>query len=236
MFLFNYARPSIILLAAAVVPAILILLYVYKKDKNEREPWGLLFQLLGFGAVTTACASLTETWGSFILEKVPWQSERSYYFWMMFFVVAVSEEGFKWLALRLRTWKNPNFNCTFDAVVYAVFVSLGFAILENIKYVFAYGFTTAIVRAITAVPGHACFGIFMGVFYGEAKKRSLSGNKAGSALFNWLAVLVPIFLHGLYDYCASVSKTLWFIVLVLVIFLAAFIVVKKASKKDERIQ
>ena len=64
------------------------------------------------------------------------------------------------------SWRNPNFNYLFDAVVYAVFVSLGFAAFENIKYVFTYGLSVALTRAVTAVPGHLSFSVFMGIFYG----------------------------------------------------------------------
>ena len=83
---------------------------------------------------------------------------------LYFVIVAIAEESSKYFFLKKRTWNNPEFNCQYDGVVYAVFVSLGFALWENINYVLSYGFSTAIVRAITAIPGHACFGVFMGVF------------------------------------------------------------------------
>ena len=89
---------------------------------------------------------------------------------MYFGVVAFSEEGAKYFLLKRRTWNSAAFNCQFDGVVYAVFVSLGFALWENISYVLMYGLSTALVRAVTAVPGHACFGVFMGVWYGLAKR------------------------------------------------------------------
>lgn len=89
----------------------------------------------------------------------------------LFVIVAIAEESSKYFFLKKRTWNNPEFNCQYDGVVYAVFVSLGFALWENINYVLSYGFSTAIVRAITAIPGHACFGVFMGVFYGLARKQ-----------------------------------------------------------------
>ena len=96
---------------------------------------------------------------------------------LYFGVVAVSEEGFKFLLLHRRTWRESEFDCCFDGVVYAVFLSLGFALWENIRYVLAYGFATAVARALTAVPGHACFGVFMGAWYGAARREAaLAGN------------------------------------------------------------
>ena len=67
---------------------------------------------------------------------------------MYFVVVAISEEGFKYVLLKKRTWKSREFNCEFDGVVYAVFVSLGFALWENIFYVLSYGFATAVARLV----------------------------------------------------------------------------------------
>ena len=117
-------------------------------------------------------------------------------------VVAMSEEGFKYLFLRLRTWRSPHFNCSFDGVVYAVFLSLGFALWENIQYVRLFGFATALARAVTAVPGHACFGVFMGTWYGLANAGS-SRKGRRSRFYRWMAFLVPALLHGLYDYIAA---------------------------------
>ena len=157
-----------IMIAAAVLPAMVLLIYVYRKDVTEKEPGNLLVNLLLLGALSTVFASITELLGQYVLDSISFESETLKNAILYFIVVALSEEGFKYLLLRYRTWKEPNFNCTFDGVVYAVFVSMGFAIIENIKYVFAYGLATALVRAVTAVPGHACFGVFMGVFYGLA--------------------------------------------------------------------
>ena len=68
-----------------------------------------------------------------------------------YIVVACSEEGAKYLLMRFKTWNSSAFNCQFDGVVYAVSVSLGFALLENIMYVLQYGMATAVVRAFTAI-------------------------------------------------------------------------------------
>ena len=101
---------------------------------------------------------------------------------MYFGIVAFSEEGAKYFLLRRRSWHSAAFNCQFDGVVYAVFVALGFALWENISYVLMYGLSTALVRAVTAVPGHACFGVFMGVWYGLAKRLTAQGKRVTAVL------------------------------------------------------
>jgi RsiW-degrading membrane proteinase PrsW (M82 family) len=222
-----------IMIAAAVLPAMVLLIYVYRKDVTEKEPGNLLFNLLLLGALSTVFASMTELLGQHVLDSISFESETMKNAILYFIVVALSEEGFKYLLLRYRTWKEPNFNCTFDGVVYAVFVSMGFAIIENIKYVFAYGLATALVRAVTAVPGHACFGVFMGVFYGLAKRHQ-SDPDGGAACrkYGIAALVVPVLLHGLYDFTATSSQVYIFFAVIIAIMFAAVKAVNAASRND----
>ena len=141
--------------------------------------------------------------------------------------------------MKKRTWRNPEFNTSFDGVVYAVFTSLGFALWENISYVLSYGFATAIVRAVTAIPGHACFGVFMGLFYGIAKKNDARGKKGASAFYRICAFVFPALLHGAYDYIASMNNqnsSYYFIGFVAILFIASYILVGKSSKNDKVIR
>ena len=163
MFLL-YMNP--ILIAAAAVPAVFLLIRVYHADRLEPEPSGLLLSLILRGVFATVIAMVLEELGSALLGSVYAENSLPYNIIMYFVIVAFSEEGAKYILLRRRTWRSDAFNCQFDGVVYAVFVSLGFALWENLGYVAMYGLSTALVRAVTAVPGHACFGVFMGVYYG----------------------------------------------------------------------
>ena len=224
-----------VLIAAAVIPAVILLLQVYRADRLEKEPTGLLISLLVFGVIATALAIVTETIGENILLSVFDETDLGYLILSNFIVVALSEEGFKLLLLRWRTWRSPNFNCQFDGVVYAVFVSLGFALWENISYVLMYGLSTALVRAVTAVPGHACFGVFMGVWYGLAKRLHGQGKDGASKLCRVLALLLSAFLHGCYDYIATIESVHYgwlFAAFVAVLFTVAFILVKRQSRRD----
>ena len=227
-----------VLIAAAIIPAVLLLRKIYQADHLDREPTRLLVNLVVLGVVSTSLAIVTERLGAWVLSLVLFEDTIAYQFFMYFVVVAVSEEGFKYLLLRQRTWKNPEFNCQFDAVVYATFVSLGFALWENISYVASYGLTTALVRAVTAVPGHACFGVFMGVFYGIAKKYENLGQSSTSRTYRILAMVVPVLLHGAYDFFASIGTggaTTMFLAFVAVMFLVAYRLVVMMSRSDRYI-
>ena len=203
MFLF-YTNP--ILIAAAVLPAIFLLVHVYRADKLEKEPAPLLISLVLYGIAATFIALVLERAGSFLLGLWFEEGSVTYNAIMYFGIVAFSEEGAKYFLLRRRTWHSAAFNCQFDGVVYAVFVALGFALWENISYVLMYGLSTALVRAVTAVPGHACFGVFMGVWYGLAKRLHGQGRDGASKLCRVLALLLPALLHGCYDFIASIES------------------------------
>jgi len=232
------SNPYTWLIAVAVLPAVFLLVRVYKADRLEPEPKGLLLSLLGLGVVSTFPAAFLEGVGEELLfaSSVSWDA---YNFWLYFGVVALSEEGLKYLFMKLRTWRSPHFDCRFDGIVYAVFVSLGFALAENISYALQYGMQTALLRAVTSIPGHASFGVFMGVYYGAAKKWQQYGRPALQRFYLLLSLLVPVALHGAYDFLASSddeASVLGFIVFVIVMFLLANRAVKRGSRQDEFIQ
>ena len=225
----------LILIVAAVVPAVYLLIRVYRADRLEKEPAGLLISLVVLGITSTALAGIAEEFGEELLLELFPEEGLAFNILLYFVVVAVSEEGFKYLLLKIRTWKSPQFNCQFDGVVYAVFVSLGFALWENISYVLYYGFGTAVARAITAVPGHACFGVFMGVWYGVAKRYDLAGFAEESRRARRMTLMIPILLHGAYDFIATMESELMgivFLAFVSWMFGAALKLVKKTSAAD----
>ena len=233
-----YLTYHFILIAAAVIPAVFLMLRVWRADRLEPESPRLLLNLTVAGIISALLALLSERVLSFVLDHAVAQNTVLYQALLYFVVVAVSEEGAKYFMLRRRTWRSPEFNCQYDGVVYAVFVSLGFALWENISYVLHFGFQTALVRAVTAIPGHACFGVFMGVFYGIAKRLDNEGRHAASKAARCFGLLVSILLHGAYDFIASMETeqgSWYFVGFVAVLFVLSFILVGKTAKKDRYI-
>ena len=226
---------SIILIIAASVPALFLMLKVYRSDKLEPESPALLRSLVIAGVLSSLLALVEEMVLEYLLGIVVPEGSLLYNILMYLGVVAVSEESSKYLFMKRRTWKDPEFDCRFDGVVYAVFVSLGFALWENISYVFSYGMSTALVRAFTAIPGHACFGVFMGVFYSAAKEFDIMNKKRASSFYRKLAVIVPVLLHGSYDFLATMDGTaasVIFIAFIAVMFLLGYVLVGNMSKTD----
>jgi len=234
--LYSGTRPFLIVMA--VIPAIVLLILTYRSDRAEKEPAGLLVSLVLLGIVATFAAYVVEMIGDFITETIFPGRGLIYLIIENFIVVALTEEAAKYILLKVRTWKHPEFNFRFDGVVYAVFVSMGFALWENISYVISYGFSTALVRAVTAVPGHCCFGVFMGLFYGMAKKLSVRGDEEGSKKYRRYALIVPALIHGMYDFLASLDSgfaTLAFIAFIIIMFVVTYRLMIRSSKTDEKL-
>ena len=227
-----------VLAAAAIIPAVVLLIKVYQADRLEKEPVSLILSLVFFGVLSTAIAMVLEQVCTAVLGSYLPEGSVAYNAVLYFGIVAFSEEGAKYLLLKKRTWRDINFNCQFDGVVYAVFVALGFALWENISYVLMYGLSTALVRAVTAVPGHACFGVFMGVWYGLAKRLHGQGRDGASKLCRVLALLLPALLHGCYDFIASIESVHYgwlFAAFVAILFVLAFILVRRQARHDRYI-
>lgn len=226
-----------ILLLASLLPPIVLMYIIFKEDKIEKEPPRLLASIFFAGAFSTILAMLFETAGEKVL-SLTGLPESSYLFQLLmnFLVIALSEEYVKYRAMRMRTWNNPEFNYRFDGVVYAVFASLGFAALENILYVAGLGFAGAVVRAVTAIPLHCITGIFMGHHYGMAKYLESRGQREEARRHSRLSILVPVLIHGFYDFAASYDSdflSMVFLVFVIVMDIVAIRSVKKYSRTDD---
>lgn len=238
MFLLLPLHTIILLyLLLAVGPALALLIYVYRQDAIEKEPAGLLWQLALRGVIAGFLSMVLERIGTRLLDMSPLQHNTPVYTAALaFLVVAVIEEGTKYLLMARATWNHPAFNYRFDGIVYAVFTSLGFAAMENILYGLGYGPQVFASRAFLAIPGHMSFAVLFGTFYGKARLASSRGQRAAAVADIVIGYVLAVFLHGLYDTCAMMGTgayTLLFFVVVVVIYLIIFRLVKKEAQKDQ---
>lgn len=198
------------LLILATAPVIVILIYVYIRDKYEKEPLGLLLKALLAGALTTIPILLVGTWLSKYFVYFSGLQAAAY---NAFIVAALNEEFFKFAALFFLIWRHKEFDEKFDGIVYAVFVSLGFAWIENIMYVLQYGQDVAYSRAVTAVPMHAILGITMGYYFSMAK---FFENRKNINLI--LAIFMPVLLHGIYDFILMSQHEMYLLIFIPFVF------------------
>lgn len=187
----------------SVVP-ILLLVYIWHLDRLEREPVGLVAAVFVVSALFgTGAAAFIEEIGGFLMEVtfiayIPLIGDILYYF----IVVALVEEFCKRLPVMLLVWNNREFDYRFDAIVYCTASAIGFAVAENIMYVGVFGADIAIGRLI---PVHTICGVFMGYYLGCAKICERGGNAAARASYLRMSLLIPVLIHGAWDFCVSVD-------------------------------
>lgn len=195
-----------ILIWLAILPSAILIYRVLMLDKVEEEPPGLLMKVFLLGCASCIPAAILESIGDAILQEIAW-NEVSYALGLFFFVVPIAEEGVKYLVMRT-VRKRPEFNYTFDGIVYGVMASLGFATLENVLYVVGlFDVGVAFARAILSVPLHCVCGVFMGYYYGMAHRYKAMGINAEANRNRLLAFVIPVVIHGLYDFALAVDDS-----------------------------
>ena len=201
------------LFVLAVAPGIFILWYVYHKDKYEPEPKGLIVVtfLIGIGSAVPACLLELLYEGSL---GIPMEGNIAGAFIGAFFIVAPVEEVSKYLAVRVKAYRSPAFNEVMDGIVYSVAAALGFATIENIAYVYQFGFATGIFRAVSSVPMHGLCGAVIGYYLGMKKMSMESGRH-----FVLTGLVVAILFHGAYDFVVFTQTPLGLLVIPIMIWL-----------------
>jgi RsiW-degrading membrane proteinase PrsW (M82 family) len=191
-------------LAAAIAPGIALLAYFYWKDRYDAEPLPMIAKLFLTGVLIVLPAMIVQRGLSLWLGGSP--------FLFSFVISAGVEEFLKFFVLFHIIFSHTEFDEPYDGIVYATAVSLGFATLENVLYAFLQPVTfgTLMMRALLPVSGHALFGVFMGYSLGKAKFST--GRQIRYHL--WMAFLLPVLWHGLYDFMmlSVPSGWIWLVV------------------------
>lgn len=181
------------IVSAAVAPGVALLSYFYLKDKYEAEPVSVVLRAFVFGALLVFPAMVIEfAFKQEGLMVIPWAHS---------LLLGVFEEFLKWFVLYCIIYQSVEFNERYDGIVYGVAVSLGFATVENIFYLFAYGIHQAFYRALLPVSSHALFGVIMGYYLGKAKFAD-DRTKRRLIVFSLFSAAM---LHSIYDYILTVS-------------------------------
>ena len=150
------------LLVLAIAPVATIILWIYLKDKYDKEPVITLSKFFILGILVSVLAIYVEE----LLIKLNTFSKIGYMIYISFIVAGLTEEGLKALILIPNLLREKNFNEKLDGIIYSVFLSLGFATVENIIYILFEDptsvFQVSIIRAIISIPAHMMFAIIMG--------------------------------------------------------------------------
>ena len=228
---------DIILIIVSILPAIIIGFYAYKIDKRK-EPIPLLL-LMFFMGVTSSIAVLgISTVLEFINPAFAKSTDSMNFlelFVKVFFEIAFVEEICKWTVIYLLGYKNKEYDESYDIIVYAIFVALGFASLENLIYVLnANSVHLAFQRGLFAIPGHVAYGIFMSYYLTVAKIHNVRrDNLEFMALVK--SILIPVIIHGIYDFCVFTNNTLFtvlFYIFVVVLFAISFLKLRNLANSN----
>lgn len=221
---------EVLLVLAALAPALILLIYILVKDSLHPEPFKQIVKGFGFGCLS-ALLVLVAVGIPDLLGLINFDASTVFgVICDAFFTAAFPEEAAKMFMLWLLLRKNPFFDEHMDGIVYAVCVGMGFAATENIGYLFSYidqWQTVAITRAFLSIPEHFCLAVMMGYFFAIAffhpEKRWCHA----------LAYLVPVLFHGIYDACLMVNGIPFIGVssFAIVLFLGSFIFAIWYSKK-----
>lgn len=225
----------LLLLFLAALPVMVICWLIYRKDKNK-EPTNVLINLFWHGIMSCFLVLIVSSILEVIFPVLQKETYEMNIFEIAFYAfvgVALVEECCKWVYLNKHGYNNNAFDEKYDIIVYSVFVSLGFAFFENILYVFMNNsVSVALLRAVLAVPGHACDAIFMGYYLTLAKQAKLQGNAENERKNKIKSILVPTLLHGVYDFCLFTQEDLFlliFVVFVIVLYILSIMKIKKLA-------
>lgn len=218
---------------ASLIPVLLILYYVYKRDYFPEPPRIVISTfLLGVASILPIQILIPIVEG--IGEQMKLQGE-SYYFYLSFIRASFLEELFKWLILILYCTRLDEFDEPMDALVYGVSVSLGFAAFENFQYVSSYFISDGaevaksilIHRSYTAILLHSLCGVFMGFYIREALF-----NKENYKLNLFLSLFYPVCLHGFYDEIifSPAFSSYWIYILLGLLLIRAIYLFQKERK------
>lgn len=231
-----------LLLILAVLPVVLILMFVYKKDK-EKEPIALLMSFFFKGILSCFLVLFVSEILSLFLPFMSKELEAMNFIEVLlysFVGVALTEETCKWLMVYKNGYNHHEFDEIYDILVYSIFVSLGFAFFENLLYVFNdHSISVAIMRAISAIPGHACDAVFMGYYLSLAKQCKILRKPQLEKKYLWMSVLIPTLLHGIYDFCLMSGiaiLVLVFIVFVICLYVFSIQKLNKLAKANKNMR
>ena len=249
----------------AILPALALGAFIYAKDRGDKEPFSLLALLFGAGAAAYIPLYFIEKWitggidalfprvhsvDGFATFSSP-GAETAHHLIFAFLGVALLEECVKWGLLLLITRKNSNFNYLFDGLIYSAFISLGYAMIENVRYAWVNGWDLLPLRAVTSVPAHLFYGILMGFFYSlwhtysSAKSLEDKLYAAGTVKTKKIrsplpllifSILAPLIVHGAAEFISLGNSTAMHVVYYIfigVLYIVCFVMVFRLSSLDK---
>jgi len=179
-----------LLILASFLPAAAWAWFFRQQDRYEKEPLGLLLLTFAAGMAAVPLAILLEEPFRAAMDV----GSRLTKIAAAFLVVGLGEEALKLLAVFLTVYRRAEFSEIADGMVYGITAALGFAAVENLLYVLAFGIEIAPARALISSLAHGAFTGLGGYHLGRA--RFAPEGSVGEVVWGLVTAAT---LHGLYN-------------------------------------
>ncbi len=201
-------------LFTGLIPSLIWLYFWLHRDRNNQEPFGLLFLCFVLGAGMVFIAGFLQKGTKEFLADVQLRT----------FVWAGIEEVLKFVIFYLVAYRNRYNDEIIDAAMYMITIALGFAALENVLYILKPGTTlnvtagllTGGLRFFGSTLLHAIASAFVGIVIALAPRRL-------TTIFMGLGLAGATFLHGTFNIYILKNNTASFLQIYGYLWVAAII-------------
>ncbi len=220
---------NILIIILSILPVILLGIFFYKKDTNK-EPIKLLRNLFFSGILSGLLVIVLSYITTSIFPNLNSNSLNIFdLFIYSFIITSLIEEVSKWIMIYFIAYKSPEYDQYYDIILYSVYVGLGFACFENLLYTIPNNnLFIVLLRGITAIPAHVSYQTMMGYYLTLSK---LKPEK--KKLYITLSLVVPVILHGLYDFFLYLNNFIFVVIfLIFIVILFVFTILKAEQILD----
>lgn len=195
---------NILLILPVALPVVFWAVYHYHKDRHLPEPVGHLFLAFTLGMLATRLSmAMYEALGGLGLRydagHLADTTSLGLFAYSMLAIGPIEELAklvpFALVVIRFREFDEP-----LDGIIYASFIGLGYAAVENWQYLDYLTPAEAFARGFASPVLHILFASIWGHWIGRAHLSQQSVAKAAL-----LGLAVAAGLHGLYDYLALLN-------------------------------
>ncbi|MEJ2195500.1 MAG: PrsW family intramembrane metalloprotease [Ignavibacteriaceae bacterium] len=212
---------------AAIIPMVSYLIFIWKFDRYDREPFKLVLQNYLWGSLGAIVFAVL---GSLIISEIlslfiPGEEDLNYLGSII--TAPVVEEITKGIFLFV-TVTNKKFDNVTDGIVYGGAIGLGFGMTENFLYFISFGadisnwISIVLVRTLFSAVMHCVTTATFGAFLGYAKLKGLSHKH----IISLIGLVIAILIHFAWNYSVSFKSTalpgFLFMAVTIVIFIAIY--------------
>jgi len=238
MFFENFNAEYYSALAITIIPGLILLLLFFLRDKIK-EPFSMVISTFAMAFIITMPLDLMIGLVDPVLFSL--FDNQFFYSFSAFFRAAYLEEFLKFSVLFYYVSKHHEFDEFIDGVVYGAAIGLGYAVAENLGYIYFnkdYDYTLLAIYRLKPMIAHTFFGIVMGVLFSKSAFQLIKNNSG-----IYLSLFVPVFIHGLHNYSTRsdtipylINIIFWIGIISVLFFLSSMPTLRKKYREKPKIE